>query len=115
MNKMGFIYMIKCVYLTHTSIKIGYTDNIERRLLEYKTHNTQIKLLSYITTYNTKTARILEKELHKEQRNNNECFVGTTEWVKYNHIIGFIRAKQGFKRFKCLQYYAIKDIYKVAK
>jgi predicted GIY-YIG superfamily endonuclease len=115
MNKTGYVYMIKCVYLTHTDIKIGYTDNIERRLIEYKTHNTQIQLLSYITTYSTKTARVLEKELHKEQRDNGERLIDMTEWVKYNHLIGFIRAKQGFKRFKCLRHYAIKDICKVAQ
>ena len=115
MNKIGYIYMIKCIYLTHTDIKIGYTDNINRRLAEYRTHNSQCQLLSYMTIDNTKTAKILEKELHKEQRNNNERFISTTEWVRYNHLIGFIRAKQGFKRFKCLQHYAIKDICRVAK
>lgn len=55
---MGYVYLIE----SNSVYKIGLTDNLERRIKQFKTGNPDIKLIHY---WETEDPRGLEKRLHR--------------------------------------------------
>lgn len=115
MNKQAYIYYIMVQYRNSTNFKVGYTANLEKRMLHYITHNTEVKLLEYIIIDNAKSGRILEKDIHKEQRIKGELFKGWTEWITVDISKEEEYINKGLKQFECIKHYNIKDICKVAR
>lgn len=60
------------------NLKIGYTNNLLKRIKQYNTHNSDFKIL-YVLNGN----REKEKELHKQF----EKFRKSTEWFEYTEEI----------------------------
>ena len=77
------IYLIKSEARNGTYFKIGATQNIEKRVAYYATHNPNAKLLEVIATYK-KTKFSLEKAIHNELIANGYKFITNfeieTEW-----------------------------------
>jgi predicted GIY-YIG superfamily endonuclease len=77
------IYLIKSEARNGTFYKIGATQNLEKRMRYYATHNPNAKLIEVIATYK-KTKFSLEKAIHNELMANGYEFVENfeieTEW-----------------------------------
>lgn len=59
------VYLIKSEARNGSYYKIGYTSNMNRRILAYITHNANAQLLETVQTYKC-TKHQLEKALHSE-------------------------------------------------
>ena len=90
------------------NIKVGYTQNIFKRLIPYATHNPDAKLIETVETYK-KTKHQLETEIKEELKAQGVQFkvaetTGTvTEWffLPKKKAERFLAA--GLKQFKCCQ------------
>ena len=86
------VYFIRAIGTNR--IKIGYTTNIEKRLLAYKTHSPfEVKLERCIELGSIEKEKQLEKELHKkysEQRLHGEWFAIGSEAV--NNVVAEYRS-----------------------
>lgn len=68
----NYIYVLKC----HNAVKIGKTNNLDRRIREHKTSNPFI-----ILVYKKMCAQKYEKYLHRKL---SGCLIeGATEWFEY--------------------------------
>ena len=90
--KKNYTYLVK----SGNYYKVGFTNNIHRRINEYKTHNPQIEFIGFIFTY-TKSGRNLETQLHREIEKKYNTF----EWFYSDSIITF----DSFKASKNRQHY----------
>lgn len=59
------IYLIKQEARTGSYFKVGFTNNIFKRIIPYATHNANVELLEIVETYK-KTKMALETEIHSE-------------------------------------------------
>ena len=97
------IYLIKSEARHGTYFKVGFATNVEKRMVNYGTHNPNVKLLEFCVTYD-KTKHQLEKAIHEEIKAKgfqfSETFGVTREWFfvpmeqeqEFEH--------QGLKQFK---------------
>ena len=86
------LYLIK----SGKYIKIGYTQNLEKRLKEYSTHNPDYEILD-----TRKGTRSDETYLHKLL---SKYRVDKTEWFSYSNYI--IKVFKEYKPYKLDQEYA---------
>ena len=59
------VYLLKDEKRTECLFKVGYTKDIDRRMVAYATHNPAAELLDAMVTY-TKTKMQLETAIHTE-------------------------------------------------
>lgn len=68
------VYLIKCKYSGVDMLKIGFSNNVEKRLKQHKTSNILLEPIGFIETDDYKT---LEKDIHykcRKYRYNLEFF-----------------------------------------
>ena len=77
------------------AVKIGCTDNLERRMREYHTHNPFAEFIDILSGDDE-----LETELHARMIDMGFTSIKGTEWMKIpKGISRKYVAKQGFKIF----------------
>lgn len=85
-DKLGYLYMLNSANLQY--VKIGITNNIERRYDELKKNTPFDIVLENIRQFeNGLTAYQIEQELHKRFNNINAGFIGfsgASEWFKFD-------------------------------
>ena len=84
------IYLIKTNYGVMSLLKIGYTNNIENRLKDYRTHNPLVELIS-----SREGSPELENFLHKYF--SEYSYSNQPEWFYYNDYIidNFLKVESG--------------------
>lgn len=79
------IYLISEQVRNGYNFKIGFTSNLDNRMLPYSTHNPNAELLETVVTYG-KTKNALEKAVHAELKMQGIEFIHSkitgakTEW-----------------------------------
>lgn len=72
------IYVLKSYGETENLIKVGYSDQIEKRLKQYKEHNPNIEI---IDTFHIHNAKEFESDFHKSRKS-----VFKREWYKEDEL-----------------------------
>lgn len=90
------IYLIK----SNNFYKVGYTNNLQKRLKSYNTDNPNIEIISICKTYK-KTKHTLECLVHKEIIANGYKFHNGTEWFRVPRNQQKTFNTNGLKMFKC--------------
>lgn len=100
------IYLMKDEKRNVCLFKVGYTKNIDTRMIPYITHNPMAELVDAMVTYR-KTKCELETAVHEELKSwgidRVEGMDGTvTEWfaVDYDSPLYNALTEQGLKAFK---------------
>ena len=75
------IYIIKTETKTQSLIKIGYSDNLDNRLLSYYHHNPLTQLIG---SFYVKEGMLFEKEFH-----NSNISVIMNEWYEEEYLDKF--------------------------
>lgn len=92
----AFLYVLTDNLLTPTILKIGVTNNLNKRLsqLKYSTPFKIFKLISY-SMITGRDAYHLEQKIHRVFKNKNaglSGFSGATEWFNYSpDILDYVR------------------------
>lgn len=73
--KNYYVYLVRSYGKMY---KIGYTNNIQRREKEYKTHNPNANIIEYIAIELETLARWIEEQAHDEI----ETVYNVREWFK---------------------------------
>lgn len=101
------IYLMKDEKRNACLFKVGFTADLDRRLLHYATHNPTIELVSVVVTY-SKTKHRLETEIKDEITKMGYEFIISelnkvkTEWfaVPYDSELYKRLTAEGLKVFK---------------
>ena len=96
------IYMV--VNKEQHAVKIGYTNNIERRMHEYKTHDPFVKMIDYFTTGDLKKDYAIEQLAHDEMDTMKKLTrISNTEWYIMDKKTYKKFTEKTFKKVKCLK------------
>ena len=82
-NKIPGVYLLKIPYSGIDMLKIGFSNDIERRIKQHKTSNILIEPIGYIETTEYKE---LEKDIHykcRKYKYNTEFFFYKEEIILY--------------------------------
>ena len=96
------IYLVKAEYKHNAGFKVGYTADLEKRLLPYRVHNPGFEHISAVETY-AKTGRTLERTIRQELASMGVEFIGDRrEWffVDYDSELYSKLNEMGLLMFK---------------
>jgi len=99
------IYLISEQVKDGYNFKIGFTSNLDKRMLAYSTHNPNAELLETVMTYG-KTKNALEKAVHAELKAKGYTFLQSkitgakTEWFFLPTAQAEIFRSEGLAQFK---------------
>jgi hypothetical protein len=87
------VYLLRCPYNNITMLKIGFSNNVLKRLKTHISSNPLIEPIGFIMTDDYKT---LEKEIHKKCN----IYKYSTEWFyDKSQIVEYFKTHNSYKSF----------------
>lgn len=84
--KKTYVYLVADTSAINNFVKIGKTDNIEKRMRDYSTHNPSYKLIGFCRVKNP----VKEKKAQKWLKKQFGVFqVENTEWYRIENSVLF--------------------------
>ena len=105
---MNAIYLMRDEKRNFCLYKVGYTQDLDKRVNAYTTHNPLVECISFVFTQK-RSKREVEKMFHEEIKSMGYTFITAeidgkmTEWFKVDYTDPLYEAlnNKGLNAFKC--------------